>query len=83
MNEVDRKHFKRDALSRISGHGGGAQYRWYVERPDGDFDGSDGKVYSLEQLQERVFVLTQVFIEDLRERAPATEPAPAEGGKKK
>jgi hypothetical protein len=76
MNEVDRKMIEQ-ALNKISGRGGNPPLRWHVERPDGRFDSSDGRVRSEKDLAGKKGVL--VFVEEVQTRLKVELPPPQQG----
>lgn len=76
MNKVDRKMIEQ-AVNKISGRGGNPPLRWHIEREDGRFDSSDGRIRSEADLFGRKGVL--IFIEEIQTRLKVNLPPPKQG----
>lgn len=58
-----RFYFTREVLLKVLGQSNkGAWLRYYLQRSDGDFDGSDGAIYTTAQVTAKN--VTAVYIEE-------------------
>ncbi len=61
-NDGLRANVKKLALSKLTG--ADAHLKWYLERPDGSFDASNGRVYTAEQMEAKT--TAKILIEEIK-----------------